>query len=455
MPLSGAASAALSTPEFSDLLRAAGPYPDNAAVAVAVSGGADSMTLLSLAADWAADRGAGAETTLTALTVDHGLRADSAAEAAGVAAWCRGRGIAHHTLSWDGDKPEKGLQAAARTARYALLEDWCRAHGHTELLVAHTENDQAETFLMRMSRGSGLDGLAAMPLVSERHGVRLIRPLLGVSRSRIEATAAARSLEPVSDPSNLDRRYARVRMRERLRLLEAHGVSAAAIAGTARIFGQMRAARERETAALADEIAVLHSEGYATIARAGLASADIEIAGRLVSAVLISVGGLDYGPRRARLDRLMADIRENRDFRPRTLGNCVIHVRGADIQIRREHRTVGDDSLLAPGQQILWDGRFEIGFSDAPGLCAAGYRLGALGEDGWRQIVARSGDEDLRAYRGIPGPVRYALPAIRHDEKVVEVPQLGYQSRQGVEKIVETCRFQPRSPLNGHPFWVV
>lgn len=451
MPLSGAASAVLSTSEFSDLMRAAGPYPADAAMAVAVSGGADSMTLLSLAADWAAD----AETDLTALTVDHGLRAGSAAEAAGVAAWCAARGVAHHTLVWDGDKPDKGIQAAARAARYALLEDWCRAHAHSELLVAHTENDQAETFLMRMSRGSGLDGLAAMPLVSDRCGVRLIRPLLGVSRPRIDATAAARSLETVADPSNLDRRYARIRMRDRLALLEAHGVSATEIAGTARVFGRMRAAREREIAALADGIAVLHDEGYATIGRAGLNAADIEISRGLVAAVLMSIGGLDYAPRRARLDRLMTNIREIRDFRPRTLGNCVIHPRGPDLHIRREHRTIRHESSVRPGKRVTWDGRFEVGFTDNPAICTAGCRLGALGEDGWRQIVAVSGDEHLREYRDIPGPVRYALPAIRHDEKVVEVPHLGYQSRQGVESVVETCRFRPRSPLNGHLFWVV
>ncbi|MGZ0246452.1 MAG: tRNA lysidine(34) synthetase TilS [Alphaproteobacteria bacterium] len=178
-------------------------------MAVAVSGGADSMTLLSLAHDWAAETGA----TLTALTVDHGLRPEAGAEAAQVAAWCKAHGIAHQTLVWTGDKPDNGLQAAARDARYTLLHEWCHAQGHTELLVAHSQNDQAETYLMRMSRGSGIDGLAAMPLVSDRNGVRLIRPLLTVSRARIEATTAVRSLATVSDPSNRDRRYARVRVR--------------------------------------------------------------------------------------------------------------------------------------------------------------------------------------------------------------------------------------------------
>lgn len=483
MPLSGPASAtfptttlsptALSTTEFSDLMRSAGPFPGDAAVAVAVSGGADSMTLLSLAQDWAAETGMG----LTALTVDHGLRPEARAEAAQVAAWCAARGIAHVTLVWTGDKPDRGVQAAARAARYALLEDWCRAARHTDLLVAHTRNDQAETFLMRMSRGSGIDGLAAMPLVSDRGGVRLIRPLLSVPRSRIEATVAARSLETISDPSNLDRRYARIRMRDKLKLLDAHGVSVDAIAGAARVFGTLRAARERDIAALGGDIAVLHPQGYVLIDRAGFAAAGTEAARGLMAAVLMSVGGLDYPPRRERLDRLMSGILQDKAFRngvfrPRTLGNCVIGTRGEHLLIRREYRTIRHVIPVIPGQgaieaghRVVWDGRFIVEFARNPAIrpdrgpadtpADAPYRLCALGEDGWRQIVAVSDRAKLAEYRDIPGPVRYALPAVWFGEKVVEVPHLGYRSGQDIEKIVEIAAFRRRSPLAGEPFQVV
>ena len=384
-------------------MRAAGPFSGNTALAVAVSGGADSMTLLALAHDWAAEIGA----SVTALTVDHGLRPESGIEAAQVADWCREHGIAHETLVWEGDKPDKGIQAAARAARYALLGDWCRARSHTELLVAHSQNDQAETFLMRMNRGSGIDGLAAMPLVSFHDGVRLIRPLLTVPRPRIEATADARSLKPLSDPSNLDRRYARVRMRDNLKLLDARGVSVEAVAGTARIFGKMRAARERAIAALAGDVLVLHREGYAEIAREDFAGADREPAGGLMAAVLMSVGGLEYAPRRERLDRLMGDMLHNSDFRPRTLGNCVISTRGDHFLIRREHRTIRHGLPVEPGRRVVWDGRFTVEFVPDPGIGASGYSLKPLGEDGWRYIVssvcARE-FERLSRYSG-PGPL--------------------------------------------------
>ncbi len=171
-------------------MQAAGPFPAAPRIAVALSGGPDSMTLTSLARGWVAERSG----TLTALTVDHGLRPESAAEARQIAAWCADADVAHETLVWRGTKPRKGIQAAARDARYGLLSDWCRRNGCTELLVGHTENDQAETFLLRMNRGSGVDGLAAMPLVAYRDGLRLIRPLLTVSRARIAATVGAQRL---------------------------------------------------------------------------------------------------------------------------------------------------------------------------------------------------------------------------------------------------------------------
>lgn len=419
-------------------------------MAVAVSGGADSMALLSLARDWAADTGI----AFTALTVDHGLRPGSDSEARQVAAWCAAHGIAHRTLTWTGAKPARGIQAAARDARYALLEDWCRNNGHAALLVAHTINDQAETFLMRMSRGSGINGLAGMPLVSDHDGVRLIRPLLGISRKRIEATVAARSLETLSDPSNRDRRYARVRMRDSLVLLAAHGVSAEAIAGTARVFGTMRAAREQEVHRLADRISLFHQTGYAELARTGLGRADPESARGLVAAALATIGGRDYPPRRERLGRLMDDMVRDDGFRPRTLGNCVISIRRDHFLIRREHRTIRHSVGVDGAGYRVWDGRFRLEFAEIGDADPGKYRLCALGEDGWRQIVPLADRANLAAWRDIPGPVRYGLPAIRRGEKVVEVPHLSYRSPQLTENIIKKCEFRLRPIFTAQPFLV-
>lgn len=144
--------------EFAAAMAPLGPFEREPRLAVAVSGGPDSMALLLLAQEWAAARGG----RVSALTVDHGLRAELSAEAAQVAQWAGLLGVSHVALTWIGDKPTADIQAAAREARYCLLEEWCAASGVFHLLLAHHRDDQAETFLLRLARGSGLDGLAAI-----------------------------------------------------------------------------------------------------------------------------------------------------------------------------------------------------------------------------------------------------------------------------------------------------
>lgn len=449
-------------------MRAAELFPGDARVAVAVSGGADSMALVVLARDWAGDwagggtgggAGGGADAPLTALTVDHGLRPGSATEAETVGRWCAGLGVAHCILTWEDAKPEKGIQAAARTARYRLLADWCVANGYTALLVGHTQNDQAETFLFRMSRGSGVDGLAAMALAVDRDGLRIVRPLLTVPRTRVEATALAVSQNWIEDPSNADRRYARVRIRQKLAELEAHGVSTAKIADTARIFGRIRAAKEAAIARLAAEIATLFPESHAEIEREPLRLADRETAQGLVTALLAAVGGRDYPPRREQTRPLMEDLVGDGGFRTRTLGNCVVALRNDKIAIRREYRTIRDISPIVAGDRIVWDGRFSIEFSRNPILENADFELRALGETGWQGIASMVRENAAKGEigdknRGIPGPVRYALPAVWQGETVVEVPHLNFCAKQIVENIVKTAQLRRRTPILQRPFWV-
>jgi tRNA(Ile)-lysidine synthase len=191
------------------------------AIVLAVSGGPDSIALMWLAARWRRTLARGPR--LLAVTVDNGLRAEAAAEARNVKRLARSLDLPHRTLRWTGIKPKTGLPAAARTARYRLLAQVARASGATHILTAHTRDDQAETLLMRMLRGSGIAGLAAMARESERDGVLLARPLLNVSKSQLIATLNKAKIGFADDPTNRDPSFTRPRLRTLMPVLAAEG----------------------------------------------------------------------------------------------------------------------------------------------------------------------------------------------------------------------------------------
>lgn len=191
------------------------------ALLLAVSGGPDSIALMWLAARWRRALARGPR--LVAVTVDHGLRAEAAAEAREVKRLARTLELEHRTLRWTGPKPVAGLPAAARAARYRLLAKAARQSGATHILTAHTRDDQAETVLMRLLRGSGVAGLAAMARESERDGVWLARPFLDVSKSQLIATLNKAKLGFADDPTNRDPHFTRPRLRALMPALAAEG----------------------------------------------------------------------------------------------------------------------------------------------------------------------------------------------------------------------------------------
>jgi tRNA(Ile)-lysidine synthase len=198
------------------------------AIVLAVSGGADSIALMWLAARWRRTLARGPR--LIAVTVDHGLRAEAAREARDVKRLARSLDLPHRTLRWAGTKPKTGLPAAARAARYRLLAQAARANGATHILTAHTRDDQAETLLMRLLRGSGIAGLAAMARVTERDGLLLARPFLNVSKSQLIATLKKAKLDFADDPSNRDTHFTRPRIRNVMPALAAEGGDARSLA---------------------------------------------------------------------------------------------------------------------------------------------------------------------------------------------------------------------------------
>ena len=215
---------------FSDL-------EDLPALMLAVSGGPDSIALMVLAARWRSARKRGPK--LVAVTVDHGLRAESKREAGAVGRLARQLKIPHIILHWTGKKPKTGLPQAARQARYRLLGDAARKIGASHILTAHTLDDQAETVVIRMSRGSGITGLGAMARISNlpgsgEGGIKLARPLLDIPKARLIATLKAAKIPFAEDPSNRDPRFTRARLRGLMPQLADEGLDARRLALLAR-----------------------------------------------------------------------------------------------------------------------------------------------------------------------------------------------------------------------------
>jgi tRNA(Ile)-lysidine synthase len=212
------------------------------AIVLAVSGGPDSIALMWLAARWRRALARGPR--LVAVTVDHGLRVEAAREARDVKRLAHALEIPHRTLRWTGAKPKTGLPAAARAARYNLLAQAARTNGATHILTAHTRDDQAETLLMRMLRGSGIAGLAAMARVSEREGLWLARPLLDISKAQLVATLNKAKIGFADDPTNRDVNFTRPRLRALMPALAEEGGDSKNLARLAARLARANAALE-------------------------------------------------------------------------------------------------------------------------------------------------------------------------------------------------------------------
>jgi len=261
------------------------PFGRAKALVIAVSGGPDSTALLLMAAEWAKRRG---KPRIEAATVDHGLRPESADEAKAVAALCARLKVGHRVLQWKGVKPTSRLQERAREERYRLLVDHAKTIGADAVLTAHHADDQAETVLFRLLRGSGVTGLRGMDIMSARDGMTIARPLMRLKKRALIAFANARQAPFIDDPSNADPRFARTRLRALLARLGEEGLDAEALERLARRAGETEEALAYLTA---DVEARLGSEGVLD-ARA-LFAAPIAIAHRILMRRVAAVGGRD------------------------------------------------------------------------------------------------------------------------------------------------------------------
>lgn len=370
---------------FSAAMAALGPWGGRA-VAVAVSGGADSMALTLLAQDWCRAQGR----KLEAFTVDHGLRPEAAAEAAWVAARLRKRGLDCRILTLDRLRPGSGLAARARAARYQALFDACREAKVIDLLLGHHARDQAETLLLRQAGASGPAGLAGMAGVSLRGGVRLARPLLAVAPEELRDYLRAQGVDWIEDPSNRNQEATR----NRLRLsLQEDATVRALLAATGRAAARRRADETAAAGWIARHCA-LFPGGYGWIGAA-------EAPEQALTALIQAISGKAYPPRGAAAARLAAALR------PATLHGARLIAGRGGFFLAREAAAM--QPPVPAGAGAWWDGRFRVLRVVEPGLT-----VGALGADTPR----------WRDHSQLPFAVLQTVPVLRRDGMVLGSPLL-------------------------------
>lgn len=334
--------------------------PVHAPIAVGVSGGADSMALAVLLKNWAHKNAH----PLVAVTVDHRLRPESGKEASFVASQMKDLSIEHHILTWDGKKPKTRLEEKAREARYNLLADFCARRGIRYLCIAHHGGDQTETFLSRLARGSGIDGLAAMKPLATRGNLTVLRPLLSCDKAQLAGLLVNHRLRWVNDPMNEDENFERVRWRKNLGTFERLGLPSDAINTSAKRLARAAQALHFYTEEFIKNHVSIDSRGFAVIDKEPYNRLPDEIRLRVLGALIEAIGQSGKALSYAALEKTVANLPQKA-----TLGTCHIIENKNGIFVAKEAARMPAETKVKAGQKTKWD-RFQI-FANRDGFIKA------------------------------------------------------------------------------------
>ena len=373
-------------------------------MALAVSGGSDSTALMRLAKDWTESHHP--QLTLSILTVDHGLRPEAAGEAWRVGAWASDLGLAHHVLAWDGPKPETGLQARARAARYGLMAGWCRQNEAGLLLTGHTLDDQAETVLMRLERSLSPGSLAGIAAQGNWEGVPLYRPLLRARRQALRDYLTAVGQGWIEDASNADLRFERVRVREALSGLQGAGVTPERLSALAEACARTGLLLERLSAKWLARWVKEEDGGICHVPKEPFLHLPEPLQQHILARIVRHYGGGQSQPEPEELRRLARWV----DAGPVrcTLGGALMGRRKIGFWAAREVARVSPEPLIIPeGGSAIWDGRFLVTAAPGASVMAAGHAPVPLGED-------------------VPSVVRRTYPHVLQPAGATEAPRIDF-----------------------------
>ena len=428
---------------FFKVMDTLGPYEKNPHLAVAVSGGSDSLCLAILAQEWANNRGG----KITALIVDHGLRKNSGKECKETQNILKKRKIFSHCFKWKLSKiPKKGVQEKAREFRYNIFEDWCFKKNIVHLLVAHHFEDQKETFFMRLNDNSNIYGLACMPKILFKKKIRILRPLLDLKKKEIIKYLKEKKVNWIEDPTNVSSKYSRNRLRKILPKLEKKGLTDNKLKKILKRAQKERKKIENKLADWLNKYVDINSLGYASINFSSLKLLNKDDFIFIFSRILNMISGSFYVPKSKYVYNFYKKINSNETINDRNLGGCHIFFFKEKLYVCREiFKKDRKQKINFQFNKIVWDNRFEIEQKKNKNFLlkkelGKSVFIEQLQKDGWNEILLKN--EKLKKEFMIPNKIILSLPAIKNKKSdVLYVPHLNYYSNVKSKKEFSNMSF--------------
>ncbi len=428
---------------FFKVMDTLGPYEKNPHLAVAVSGGSDSLCLAILAQEWANNRGG----KITALIVDHGLRKNSGKECKKTQNILKKRKIFSHCFKWKLSKiPKNGVQEKAREFRYNIFEDWCFKKNIVHLLIAHHFEDQKETFLMRLNDNSNIYGLACMPKILFKKKIRILRPFLDFKKKEIIKYLKEKKVNWIEDPTNVSSKYSRNRLRKILPKLEKKGLTDNKLKKILKRAQKERKKIENKLADWLNKYVDINSLGYASINFSSLKLLDKDDFIFIFSRILNMISGSFYVPKSKYVYNFYKKINSNETINHSNLGGCHIFFFKEKLYVCREiFKKDRKQKVNFQFNKIVWDNRFEIEHKKNKNFLlkkelGKSVFIEQLQKDGWNEILLKN--EKIKKEFMIPNKIILSLPAIKNKKSdVLYVPHLNYYSNVKSKKEFSNMSF--------------
>lgn len=422
--------------------------PKTQVIAVAISGGADSIFLCLSLVKWASLKGI----KIVGLTVDHMLRPESTAEANTVHAWLTQENIEHHILTWHKDSFPSNIQDSARIARYELLLNWCKANGVNCLALGHSLDDQYETVLQRLSHHSGPLGLSSIAMTRQLDDTLLIRPLLPVCRADIIEALQGFEKKWIEDPSNKNTDYTRILIRSRKQEYSRYHLTSARISSFQNTMQNFRQTMEKTCKKFTAKHVQIFSQGYCLVERSALLEESDELICYLISVYLQELSGNKYPPSADKVNHILTKIK---DGVAHTSHGCRILCVKNQILICRELAAIPQKTKLNEQNTLKWDNRFEfqstVHTHSLPSHCCAGMTWGK------GKVHPLSNENDIiiqplgknwldfkenEILKSLPSAVKPTLPSIWQKERLLNIPHLDYHVSSDAEFKIKPLFFQ-------------